>query len=239
MGKKTKREIYKTLTRSFGDPTKLSERRKRQILTILGGWVGQNLDESFRLRLGFALNLSRRTADSTFYRPPLFTKHAIESRSQPGPNWHWKIDRKIMLPKKKILGAEKINRGDMSDFSPANTWDHIQKLDGKRIAVAFPVNYHLTVPPEIRVIGKKIVQKVWNHRVYTDKETWECYYWDFTKLGREESTWSQATWHEGFVVKMATSSAVEPTLSRAITMATGRTVRGSIRSILSDRESDA
>lgn len=233
MNHRTKRQLHGALGKLLGSPLNMSYRKKREILISLGGWLGQGLLIGERGMKGL---VPQRATEYETYKPSVFETHAIRAKNTfPNPGWHWKVYPKIKLPKVRgVLGIPKNPDFDM--VASEMGWNYIIKLDGKSLAVAIPVNYHLVVPKDIRVIGRRMIQRVWNHRDYSDRETWECSYWDFSKLSREEGTWSLASWSEGYIVKMPTSIAVEPTLSRAITMATSRTVRGAVRSILRDSD---
>ena len=118
-------------------------------------------------------------------------------------------------------------------------WDHIVKQSGKALSITIPVNYHLTVAKHgLQSDGRKIIQRVWNHREYSEKETWECFYWDFSGLTKEESSWSKARYCQGFVVKVAGNLFVDTSLSKAVALATLRTVRAGIKSVLGDLDAD-
>lgn len=244
MQNRQKRATHKFLTKTFGNPLTMSERRRRDILILLGGWLRQHEVPASRIHITNNLRVrDDHGYDSTIDRPQrMFVKHAgLALVASAPPKWHWRINRRILLPKGqelKSLGVPTSGWEPDRYLHCRHGWRWIEKGDGKSLSIVLPVNYHLTVPADIRVLDKKIVQRAWNHRVYSDKETWECTYWDFTKLTKDENSWTYAEWHSGFVVKMSAGIAVERTLARALTMATQRTVRAGVQSILSDNNAE-
>lgn len=241
MNKRTKQHIYRELTRAIGDPTKLSEAYRNRLVNLLGGWLGQHSDQSSRRHLS---NYSQVSYPNR-YNPPaekvnIYEKHSSKAHWIAGqPNWHWKIERQVQLPKQDAVNCRLgVPALPHSWCAPSGAkWDWMHKGSGKSIQIMVPMNYHVAVYPHgISTVDRKIVQKVWNHRVYSDKEVWECTYWDFSKLNKDEASWTNAKWQTGFVVKMAVATAVEPTLNRALSMAQSRVVRTGINSILSDAD---
>lgn len=233
MKKKSKRALYKTLRQLYGDPTNLSLVMRREIATVFGGWLLQHEVPASVVHLRQSLLVPGRegkATTTTLSKAEKIMDHARRAHSHtPKLNWHWKIVPRIYPPK-----GVKDMRASWSDRRNGKTY--IGKTNGKTLELVFPINYHINVPSDIRVIDRKIIQSVTNHRVYSDKETWECAYYDLSGLGKEEATWTKAKWREGYLVKMATGMAAEQTLSRAIKLATGRTIRSSVRSILRDHE---
>jgi hypothetical protein len=233
--KKVKRNLYRFLTRTCGDPRTMTETQRRRILILLGGWVGQHVVPARRQNMRFNLAIIPRP--TVYSKPPplnVFEKRASGLYvAQPG--WHWQINSRVMLPLTKTFMPK---YDDPTIYASRDKgWDWVEKQGGKCLSVVIPVNYRLTVPKDIQIIGRKMIQRVWNHRVYSDKETWECSFWDFSCLNRDEDSFNEVKWAEGYVCKMATGSAVETTLARAIAMAKSRTIKSGFKSVLSDHVS--
>lgn len=233
MNKKDKRSLYRFLNRTYGDPQNMSRDMRRRLLIQIGGWVRQHQVPATRHNLRYELQISERPTNYTAPAKTLFERRS-EGVHIATPRWHWNIYSRIMLPKTKSFIPQYVDPDMYADRSKG--WDWVEKLGGKTVRVVIPVTYKLSIPEGIRIIGKRMVQRVWNHRVYSDKETWECSYWDFSCLNRDESSFNEITWSEGYVVLMATGAAVEKTLTRAISMARSRTVKSGVKSILSDHE---
>ena len=154
--------------------------------------------------------------------------------SPPLPAMHWDFYRFI-----KRVKSYNPPDSSLVPWAPRSVgWDYIGKGDGKRLSLVFPINYHITVPKDVHLDGRKIVQRVWNHRVYSDKETWECSYYDLSGLTKDESSWKKAKWQTGWIVKMETAFAVEKTLPRAILIADKRVIRGAVKSIISSKQKE-
>jgi len=239
--KRDKKTLYRLLTKQLGDPKTMTMDKRENLINLLGGWLGQVNDPnevlSMRRRHRIPYPSRHKSSDT---KQTIYEKHATKARwCSDQPAWHWKVDRLVQLPKQtdsnKKLGVPAL---PSSSSAPAgSSWDWIRKGTGKHLQIMIPMNYHLTVQKnDLCIIDRKIIQRVWNYRAYSDKEVWECTYWDFTKLGRDESSWAKAKWKTGFVVKMAVASAVEESLSRALSMAQSRVVRMGINSILSDTD---
>lgn len=245
MTKRQKHKLYRLLTQTFGDPLKMDNAQKRRVLVPLGGWLKQskgNTEGGWNFR-NYVADLPERdyngedplAASNTIYR-----RHALKALSAVRlPPSHWKIGVVVQFPKaNENLGIPK-TAPDYGYAPRSAKWDYVTKDSGKALTILIPVNYHLTVAKAgLYNDRRRIIQRIWNHRVYSDKETWECSYWDLTGLSREEITWTTAKWHEGYVVRTSTQMAVGPSLSKALGLAMQRTVQGSIKSIMSDGEDD-
>lgn len=243
MSHRKKRAIYKSLSNIFGDPTKLSLFQRNAIINLLGGWTAQHRDGAVRRRIQLDTNVSLPNRyKTTEYKVSIYEKAVVAAaNSATQPNWHWKIRFLVQLPKQDAVNCRLGIPGIPTTYNPpaGSAWNYIEKREGKNLSIIIPMNYHIAVVPHgVSRIGKKIVQRIWNHRSYTDKEVWECTYWDFSKLGKEENSWMNAKWRTGFVVKMAVGSAVEESLPRALTVAHNRVVRAGINSILSDGDDE-
>lgn len=231
MNKKDKRSLYRFLHRRFGSPLNMSEEMRARLFILLGGWVWQHQKMAKRENWRLAGSIPSRPLMTQTPALPLFER-AAGNVPYISTGWHWKIDRLIMLPKSPAHRPRVL----IGYADPKNGWNWISKAHGKTVLVAVPVNYHLSVPKELRFVGKRFVQRAWNKRVYSDKTIWECSFWDFGKLSGDEESWRKATWHQGYLVQMAVAAAVETTLDRAIAMARSRTIRAGIRSVLSDSD---
>lgn len=240
--KRDRKALYRLLSKQLGDPTKLSRDKRQRLHILLGGWLNQHTSQYERRRISNsgipqsyrAAHYFKDTVDS------IYEKHATAARwACPQPNWHWKVDRLVHLPKQNDINA-RLGVPAMplsANAPPGMQWDWIHKGVGKNLQIMVPVNYHLTVHKQgLCTVDRKIVQRIWNHRVYSDKQVWECTYWDFSRLGKEEATWQSAKWKQGFVVKMDAGISVEESLTRALSLAQSRVVRAGINSILSDTD---
>lgn len=236
MSNRGKREMHRALSRVFGSPTDMGLRQRRMITARFSEWIYQSKDGKGRDRFRWEIVLGISQRGSARMKESYLTRAIPKAMySFPRPKWHWKIDALVKLPTNKDIRKKLMADSHFTDAAPDGCkWDYMNKDRGKRIQVVIPVNYHLCVPEGLRLFGKKIVQRTWNHRVYTDKEVWECTYWDFSGLSGSELSWTKAKWCMGFIVKMDVALAIEPTLSRAVSIALSRTVRKTVNSILSD-----
>lgn len=236
MNKSKKRVFYRTLNNLFGNPATMDMDVRKNIITLFAGWVKQNSPTAKKKMDKYALYyLTERESFVPVVPVDLYNKHAILSLEKfRKPSWYWKLAPLVRCPDK--FPDFRIDRTIYAP-NPRLTWDWMDKGYNKHLSIMIPANYHNTVAKHgVHLDNKKLVQRIWNRREYTDMETWECSFWDFSHVTKSESSWTKAMWYEGFVVKTAINHAVDVSLQRAINLATRRTVTAGIKSILSDQD---
>lgn len=237
MNKRIKRKLYKSLTDLLGPSQDMSSRMTHETLILLRGWLDQKMGGS---RGGLGLPDHRRLdtiGDLTQHN--IFKKNFNKSLKlfRP-PSSHWQIApaiRRIAQTKQNHrLGVpeEYLYRMDTVVGRP---WGWLDKSQGKSLTILIPVNYGISVAKHgLWFDGRKVVQRIWDHRSYTNHDVWRCAYWDFSKLTREENSYINARHCEGYVVKTQTHIFIDETLSKAVSLSNRRTVMAGIKSVLSD-----
>lgn len=231
----SKTRVHRTLNKTFGDPTTMSNRQRMLVLAMVSGWVGQRKNKSSNY--GIAHNLVGRQHDPANAGPPVsfVQRHASAGQSafvRLAPPSHWVISPVTVY-------SDQAYRLLPKEIGVRPHWGTIASPSRKQVEIGISMIYHLTVAKHgVSRDGKKLVQRIWDHRDYDDKQVWQCEFWDLSCLSSDEGSWMKATQHQGYVVKTATQVAVDVELQDALRTATRRTVRGAIKSILADVEQE-
>lgn len=216
------------MSRMFGDPRFLSDWFREDILLMVGRWLTQTVPADGRPHGHHMRRLDKGRGHERYQPMPHSDQWAIknailaEAAFKVSRIGHWHIDPIALIPK---WAPGTNNKG----------WSHLKGNAYKRVEIAISLDYHRTVAVhDIGLYGRRVVQKVWGERSYKDKTVWNCYFWDFSKLGRDDNSWTKATHHEGYVVKHLGHVVVDESLPRALQVAGKKVVGDSIDSIQSD-----
>jgi hypothetical protein len=234
LASKSRTRLFRELDKVLGRPENMTDKKKRIVRELLGRWYYQKnyngKKESGHYR--YAETLTRKTGD---YKPHVQKKYfydaAIKSLACfPKSLGRTSIQSLIKHPDVAPADAVLIPKPAGEILSaPRVGWDYLSRY-GSMMTIVIPANYYATVKRHgVQMDGRKIVQRIWNHRVYEDKETWECMYWHITS--------KVPTHHSGYVCKTGTHISVHPTLEMALGMARKKTVAAAIKSIMKDETS--
>ena len=232
LASKNRTRLFRELDKVLGKPETMTDKKKKIVRELLGRWYYQQLNGKKDGVYRYAEQLTRRKGDyhphvqrKYFYAAALKSMECFErvlGRISIRPF----IKHPDILPTSEVLGSRPA--GEI--LSPRGVdWDYLHRW-GSRMDIVIPANYYATVKRHgLARDGRKIVQRIWNHRVYEDKETWECMYWHVNS--RSPSHYS------GYICKTGTHISVHPTLEMALAMARKKTVASAIKSIMKDAPS--
>jgi len=229
LASKNRTRLFRELDKVLGRPEIMTDKKKRIVRELLGRWYYQKLDGKKDTSYRYAEQLTRRTGD---YKPHVPTKYFYAAALKSVVCFEKQLGRISMrglvkypniLPTNTLLTPIPVGM----ILSPRGAdWDHLHRR-GSTIDIVIPANYYATVKRHgVARDGRKIVQRIWNHRVYEDKETWECMYWHVNPRS--------PTYHSGYVCKTGTHISVHPTLEMALAIARKKTVASAIKSIMKD-----
>ena len=234
LASKSRTRLFRELDRVLGKPETMTDKKKRIVRELLGRWYyqknynGRKVSGQYR----YAETLTRKTGD---YKPYVQKKYFYDAVQKSQACFNKNVGRIIintlirhpsLLPKDALIPPYSVSQF----LSPADArWDHLHRW-GTTITIVIPADYYATVKRHgVQMDGRKLIQRIWNHRVYEDKETWECMYWHITS--------KVPTHHSGYVCKTGTHISVHPTLEMALAMARKKTVAAAIKSIMKDETS--
>ena len=233
LASKSRTRLIRELDKVLGRPETMTDKKKKIVRELLGRWYYQKLSGGKKdMNYRYAETLTRRTGD---YKPYVQKKYFYDAVQKSQACFNKNVGRIIintlirhpsLLPKDALIPPYSVSQF----LSPADArWDHLHRW-GTTITIVIPADYYATVKRHgLEKDGRKIVQRIWNHRVYEDKETWECMYWHVTP--------KSMTHHSGYICKTGTHTSVHPTLEMALAMARKKTVAAAIKSIMKDETS--
>jgi hypothetical protein len=233
LASKSRTRLFRELDKVLGRPENMTDKKKRIVRELLGRWYYQKLlGGKKETHYRYAETLTRKTSD---YKPHVQKKYFYNAVQKSQACFEKTLGRitintLIRHPATLPEGALMIPNSVGALLSPANAgWDSLTRW-GSTITILIPADYYATVKRhELERDGRKIVQRIWNHRVYEDKETWECMYWHVTRKSLSH--------HSGYVCKTGTHISVHQTLEMALGMARKKTVAAAIKSIMKDETS--
>ena len=234
LASKSRTRLFRELDKVLGRPETMTDKKKRIVRELLGRWYYQKnyngRKESGQYR--YAETLTRKTGDYKPYVQKKYFYDAVQKSAACFDKQAGRITINALIRHPAILpeGALMVPNSVGGFLSPANAdWNYLHRW-GSAITIVIPADYYATVKRHgLERDGRKIVQRIWNHRVYEDKETWECMYWHVTP--------KSMTHHSGYICKTGTHTSVHPTLEMALAMARKKTVAAAIKSIMKDETS--
>jgi len=231
LASKSRTRLFRELDKVLGKPETMTDKKKRIVRELLGRWYYQKHGKKTG-EYRYAETLTRKQGN---YKPYVQNKYfydaAIKSlacfpKSLGRTSIQSLVKHPDVVPADAIL-VPKLAKEILS--APRVGWDYLSRY-GSMMTIVIPANYYATVKRHgVQMDGRKIVQRIWNHRVYEDKETWECMYWHVTS--------KVPTHHSGYVCKTGTHISVHQTLEMALGMAKKKTVAAAIKSIMKDETS--
>ena len=235
LASKSRTRLFRELDRVLGRPETMTDKKKRIVRELLGRWYYQKLlggKKDVGIIYRHAETLTRKTSN---YKPYVQNKYFYDAAQKSLACFPKNMGRTsirsltkhpdvapadaVLIPKPagEILSAPRVG------------WDYLSRY-GSTITIVIPADYYATVKRHgVQMDGRKLIQRIWNHRVYEDKETWECMYWHITS--------KVPTHHSGYVCKTGTHISVHKTLEMALGMARKKTVAAAIKSIMKDETS--
>ena len=235
LASKSRTRLIRELDKVLGKPETMTDKKKKIVRELLGRWYYQKnyngKKESGHYR--YAETLIRKTGN---YKPYVQNKYFYNAAHKslacfPKNMGRTSIQSLIKHPDVAPTDAVLIPKPAGEILSaPRVGWDYLSRYGSMMITIVIPANYYATVKRHgVQMDGRKLVQRIWNHRVYEDKETWECMYWHITS--------KVPTHHSGYICKTGTHISAHPTLEMALAMARKKTVAAAIKSIMKDETS--
>ena len=229
LASKNRTRLFRELDKVLGRPETMSDKKKWIVRELLGRWYYQRLNGKKDTGYRYAEQLTRRTGD---YKPYVQRKYFHDAALKSTACFVRQLGRITIKPLIKRPDTLPTNAlpGLISSATILSTlharWDDVHRI-GSAMDIVIPANYYATVKRHgLDRDGRKIVQRIWNHRVYEDKETWECMYWHVNSRSSSH--------HSGYICKTGTHISVHPTLEMALAMARKKTVAAAIKSIMKD-----
>ena len=207
----------------------MTDKKKRIVKELLGRWYYQNLNGKKDRNYRYAEQFTRRIGDYHPYVQKKYFYDAVQKSYSCFDRVLGRITIRPLIKHPDVLptGTLMVPKPPGEFLSPVHVdWDYMLRR-GSTMDIVIPANYYATVKRHgLDRDGRKIVQRVWNHRVYEDKETWECMYWYVNPRSPSH--------HSGYICKTGTHISVHPTLEMALAMARKKTVASAIKSIMKD-----
>lgn len=239
MQKQRRRELYRALTRTLGNPAVMTNTQREDVRHVLDGWRGQYtkaqpLDYRARINLSSPRQHGPPTQDSLATEGWLgrYLREAGRAFHTTRPPSHWDFRSICCVPP---VVAQNKARWHLGKMEVTTNWSHTSVPHRKCVVLAISPSYHLTVAKQgVARDGRKIVQAIWDHRDFEDIQVWQCRYWDFSCINHDEHSWKAATQQQGYVAKTSTHVSVDKDFGKAMAGVKRRTVGHAIRSIIKD-----
>ena len=227
LASKNRTRLFRQLDKVLGRPETMTDKKKKIVRELLGRWYYQKLNVDKRHFVNrYAETLTRRIGEYKPYAQKKYFDDAAQKSKACFVGGFGRIVIKPLIKHPAIPPTGTLNSVGVFLSPPEADWNYAFH-QGSMTTIVIPANYYATVKRHgLQQDGRKIVQRIWNHRVYEDKETWECMYWHFSK--------GLPTHHSGYVCKTGTHISVHQTLNMALGMARKKTVASAIKSIMKD-----